>query len=268
MKRFAIGGCLPLLLSVLLNAQLSVPELGFARFPDGCVHAVHGIAGNIIVVPRAVGRADAASFSDAGGLTSTGGLVRLTDTAGAMLGEYESGEAQPILNIDSSLQSAVVWLPSTHTLLGWDGKAFTTTEVDDSPFGGKVTFVKLAAGKTVELFVELADSSVSKVSLSLPSGRLITSDMTPGARGAVFVQQGWMLCQNERGLMAELPNGNRRAIELSKEALPADDLKIERMSKDWLHVSSRATGANWAVYWSRTRTSVCLLPPPAREAAK
>jgi len=268
MKRFAIGGFALLLSNSLLNAQLSVPKLGFARFPDGSMHAVHGLAANIIVDPRPSTIADSASFSDFGGLTATNGLIRLMNPDGVALAEYQSGEPQPILNIDSTLPSAVVWLPSKHTLLGWDGMAFTTTAVDDSSLGGKVTFVKSVSGKTVELFVELADSSVAKVSVSLPGARLISAEAEPGANGAVFVQQGWMISQNARGLMAELPNGNRQTIELSKEPLPPDDLTIERMSNDWLHVSSRSTGTNWAVFWSSTKTSVSLLPPPAREAAK
>jgi hypothetical protein len=264
MKRFAVFGAMFVWLCGLLPAQLHVPQPGFARFSDGAIHIVHGITANLIVGARALAKADSASFSDCGGLTSSDGLIRLTNAEGAVLGEYQSGEAQPILNIDSSLQSAVVWLPSKHALLGWDGTAFTTAAVDDSGFGGKVTFVRLASGKTVELFVELAHSSVTRLSVSLTEGRLINAEREPGGHGAVFVQQGWLLSQNERGLMGELPDGKRQTIELSKAPLPADDLKIERMSNNWLHVSSRSTGADWAVYLSSTKTSVSLLPPPAR----
>jgi hypothetical protein len=268
MRRFAICGCAPLLLSGLLNAQLSVPKLGFARFSDGSIHAVHGLAANLIVDPRPSSAADGASFSDFGGLASANGLIQIMDADGVVLREYESGETQPILNMDSSLQSAVAWLPSRHLLLGWDGAAFTKTAVDDSSFGGKVAFVKLASGKVVELFVERADSSVAKVSVSLTAGRVMSSDAQPGGHGAVFVQQDWVLSQSGRGLTAELPNGNRQAIELSKEPLPADDLTIERMSNDWLHISSRSTGTHWAVYWTSANTSVSLLPPPTREKSK
>ena len=268
MKRFAMSGFALLLLSGLLKGQLSVPRLGFARFPDGSMHAVRGLSENMIVDPRRSIAADNASFSDSGGLTSTKGLIRLISAEGALLGEYRSNETRPILNIDSSLQSAVVWLPSKHALLGWNGTAFTTAAIDDSAFGGKVTFVRLAAGKTAEVFVELADSSVAKLSISLTEARLINAEGEPGGHGAVFVQQGWMLSQNDRGLLGELPNGNRQTIELSKEPLPADDLTIERMSNNWLHVSSRSTGTNWAVYLSSTKTSVSLLPPPAHEESR
>jgi hypothetical protein len=153
-------------------------------------------------------------------------------------------------------------------LLNWNGTMFTEVEVDDSSFAGNVTFVRLASAKIAEFFVEQADSSVSKLSVSLPAGQLIGSNAEPGSRGAVFVQQGWMLSQNGGGLMGELPDGNRQTVELSKEPLPAKDLMVERMSTDWLHVSSRSTGADWAVYLTSRKTSVSRLPPPAREAAQ
>jgi hypothetical protein len=268
MKRIAKGGCAALLLSGLLNAQLSVPKLGTVRLADGSVHWVDGLAANIIVDPRCLGKADSTSFSNSGGLTSLQGLIRLMSAAGAVLGEYESGEPRPILNIDSSLLSAVVWLPSKHMLLGWDGKAFTTMAVDDSAFDGQVTFIRQAAGKTVELFVERADGSVAQLTVSLTEGRLLDAHTEPGAHGAVFVQQGWLLWQNGRGLTAEWPSGNRQTIELSKGPLPPDDLRIERMSNDWLHVSSESMGTNWAIYLHARNLSVSLLPPPIREAAK
>jgi hypothetical protein len=268
MKRFAVCRCAPLLLTGLLHAQLSVPKLGFARFSDGSMHEVRGVTANLIVDSRSLTTADGASFAGCGGLTSSSGLIRMVSADGAVLGEYQSSEPMPILNVDSSLQSAAVWLPAKHVLLGWDGAAFTATAIDDSFFSGKVTFVRLAPHKRAEMFVELADSSVAKLSISLSEARVISDDAVPGVTGAVFMQQGWMLSQDGHGLRAELPDGNRQTIALSEKPLPAGDLTIERMSDDWLHISSRSTGANWAVYLSSMKLSVSLLPPPAYKASK
>jgi hypothetical protein len=267
MKRLAVCRCAPWLLAGLVHAQLSVPRPGLARFSDGSIHAVHGIAANFIVDSRVLSTADSASFAGSGGLTSSDGLIRMVSADGTVLAEYQAGDL-PILNIDSSLQSAVVWLPAKHVLLGWDGAAFTARAIDDSSFGGKVTFVRLAPQKTAEMFVELADSSVAKLSISLTEARVISADTVPGVNGPVFVQQGWILSQDGHGLLAEMPDGTRRTIELSAKPLPAGDLTIERMSDDWLHISSRSTGANWAVSLSSMKLSVSLLPPPAYKAAQ
>jgi hypothetical protein len=112
------------------------------------------------------------------------------------------------------------------------------------------------------------DSSITKVTVSLPAARLLTADIQPGVHGEVFVQQSWLLWQEARGLAAELPNGAREMIELSQTPPPAGDFTIERMSNDWLNVSSRSTGTHWAAYLHEAKWIVSLLPPPVRGAAR
>jgi hypothetical protein len=267
MKLYALASLMLLFSGKLLHAQLGVPQPGIARFADGSVRAVRGIPANLMV-HAAIASADLISFSDAGGLSAAKGLIRLLRIDGQVLGEYQSEESRPLLNIDSTLLSAAVWLPSKHLLLHWDGKAFAATPVDDSGFGGNVSFVRLATGSKAEFFVVLADSAVARISVALPSGRLLSSEIQPGVHGDVFVQHAWILSQNARGLLAETVNGMRESIPLSQQPLPAGDLTMERMSTDWLHVSSRSTGASWAIYLSPVKRSVSLLPPPVREDAK
>lgn len=269
MKRFAICSWALLGAGALLEAQLTVPQVGVARYADGSVHPVRGIAGNLIVEPRAIATAEGASFSDSAGLLSVGGEIQFVRTDGTVLGEYRSGETSPVLNIDPLAQAATAWLPSKHLLVWWNGSAFVEAPVDDSAFGGRVTFVSLASGTTAQFFIGRADSSVARISVSLPSGRIASSDTTPGARGQTLMQQGWILSQDDWGLTAERANGNRQTIQLSQRVLPADDLTMERMADHWLHVSSRSTGTGWAVYLDATKVNIFLLPAPKKlEAAR
>jgi hypothetical protein len=268
MRRFSVCSWTLFFIGPLVQAQMRIPQVGIARFPDGSAHAIQGVSANLIVASRAIATTDAVSFSDFGGLISSSGVIRMLRTDGTVVGEYESGETLPLLNIDSSLQSATAWLPSKHLLLRWNGSAFTVAPIDDSSFGGRVTFVRMASEETAQFFVVLADSSIARILISLPSARVISSDAVPGVYGGVFVQQSWILSQDKRGLIAESATGNRETIELSRTPLPASDLTIERMSDDWLHISSRSTGANWAVHSRSMKLDVYILPPPAPEAAK
>jgi hypothetical protein len=247
MNRFAKCGWALVFLAPLLQGQLRIPQVGIARFSDGSVHAVQGVPANLIVASRAIAMTDAVSFSNAGGLTSSKGVIRLLQTDGMVVGEYDSGEKLPLLNIDSSPQSATAWLPSKHLLLRWHGSQFMATPIDDSSFEGRVTFVRLASEQAAQFFVLLEDSSVARILIALPSARVISSDAMPGIHGGVFVQHSQIFSQDIRGLIAESENGNRETIELSPTPLPEGDLTMERMSNDWLHISSRSTGANWAV---------------------
>jgi hypothetical protein len=256
-----------LLLCAILKAQLSVPLFGVVRFSDGSVHAVHGVAANLIADRRTLTSADAASFSNTAGLISENGLIQLVRTDGTVIGEYQSGEPQPLLNIESTEQSAVAWLPLKHLLLGWNGKVLTQTAIDDSMFGGRVTFVRLADRGTAEFFVQLPDLSVAKVSVSLPSGQLRSSDIQPGISGRMIVQQDWVLAQNGKGLVAASINGGAQDIVLSEKALPTGDLTMERMSNDWWHVASKSVGTHWAVQLGAFKSSVFLIPPPVSQEA-
>jgi hypothetical protein len=267
MKLF-IFCCTLLAVSRLLEAQLTVPQVGVARFSDGSIHRVHGLAANFIVERRAIATGEGASFSDSAGLTATNGLVQLLHADGTVMGAYRSDEQQPLLNIDAAAQSAAVWLPSKHILLRWDGAQFLETPVEDSSFQGRVTFVSLLSSTSAQFFAVQPDSSVIRISVALPSGRVTSSDIEPGARGSVFAQQGWLLSQDAWGLTAERANGNRQTIQLSQKPLAADDLTMERMSNHWLHVSSRSTGTGWAIYLDSTKLNLFFLPPPVAEVVR
>jgi hypothetical protein len=268
MKRLVVGSWALLAAVSMVHAQLSVPQLGVARFFDGSVHPIRGVAANLIVDSRTIATADGASFSDSAGLTSSNGLIRLISPNGTVLGEYPSGEAQPVLNVDTGAQTAAAWLPSRHILLRWDGAQFLETPIDDSSFSGGVTFVSVPSNKLAQFFVTRTDSSVAQISVALPSGRVTSSDLQPGALGRVFTQQGWVLMQDSWGLVAERTGGNRQTIQLSQQALPPNDLTMERMSNHWLHVSSRSKGTDWALYLDSTKLNISLLPPPVAEAAR
>ena len=138
--------------------------------------------------------------------------------------------------------------------------------IPEAELGGTVCFVSLASSTSAQLYVTRPDSTVARVSVTLPSGRITSEDNQPGARGWVFVQQGWLFSQDEWGLIAERSNGSRQTIQLSRTPLSASDLKVEQMSSHWLHVSSHSTGTNWAVYVDSSKVNIFLLPPPALEA--
>ena len=239
------------------HAQLSVPQLGIAHYSDGSVRIVRGISANFIVDSHLLAAADAASFSDISGLVSANGLIRLLRSDGSVIAEYQTGEPAPLLQAGT-----VAWLPSRHSLLRWDGLKFTETPVDDSSFTGAVTFVNLPTANTAQFFVTRTDSSVARISVALPSGRVTSSDSEPAARGWVVVQQGWTVFQDEWGLVAERPNGNRQTIQLSSAPIAATDLHVEQMSSHWVHVSSSSSGTNWALYLDNNKVDIFLLPPP------
>jgi hypothetical protein len=252
----------------LLVAQVGAPNVGFARFA-GRVFAVHGIPANLLVATAPSTSAGALSFSDAGGLLAQNGTILLVGPAGTSLADYAAAEPAPVLNIDGPLTSAIAWLPSKHALLHWNGTAFVLRQVTGSPFAGDVTSLRLVSPDKTLLLVTHVDASVSAATVSLDTGEITSIDPLSSAHGRAFIQGSLFLSEEKFGLVVESVAGARRTIVLTKDPLPEDDLTLERMSTDWLHISSASTGKHWALYMHGDDLRLSELPiPPAQEMAQ
>jgi hypothetical protein len=249
----------PLLLAGLLSAQVSIPEVGLVRYTDHTVRPIYGVPANFIVGTTLFDHADAASFSDSGGLVSTNGGIEVVTRDGTVLGRYDSGETAPLLSIESDLETAIAWLPTQHVLLHWNGKAFVSTQVEDPP-SGTVTSIQLASPNTAKLLITDPEKHVSEATVSLETGDVISSDLLPGVQGPAFRRHSALVFRDSQGLEIESPGGNRQTLPLD-----ASDISIERMSSDWLHLFSQATGQHWALYMSRSAPHLSALPAAGPE---
>jgi hypothetical protein len=233
--------------------------VGFARFAGGSVHAVSGLPANLVVGDLPIARADSLSFSDSGGLLAHNGQIDLVDANAQPVASFTSGEAAPLLNIDGALTTAIAWLPSSHSILHWDGKGFVSTEVN---LAGEIIGLQFIEPDKARLLVRQADASVSAVIVSLKSGQVIDSQTVPGIEGNAFAQHSFFIAANSKTLVVESANGQRRVLPLA-----APDITIERMSSDWLHIFSVSSGEHWALHLTQTDLQLSRMPP-AREAAQ
>jgi hypothetical protein len=248
-----------LFLAAVVAAQVSAPRVGFARFSGGSVHAVSGLPANLLVADVPAARADRLSFSDSGGLLSHNGQIDLVDANAQPVASFASGEAAPVLNVDSSLTTAIAWLPSSHSILRWDGKAFVRIEAN---LAGEVTGLQFVEPEKARLLVRQADASVSAVIVSLQTGLVIDSQIMPGVQGRAFAQGSFLVASDSKTLVVESANGQRRVLPIA-----AGDLTIERMSSDWLHIFSASSGEHWALHLTENDLQLSQLPP-AREMAQ
>jgi hypothetical protein len=240
--------CLPLL------AQISSPKIGIARYPDGSFHTIQGLPDNMIVAELPLDAADAASFSDSGGIISQNGTIRLLGPDFAIVAEYPVPE-KPLLSIDGDLTSALAWLPNSHTLLHWNGSTFDSLGVADSDLEGTVTDLQSASTKQARLIVLHPDKSVSRLTISLRSGNLVSSEPLPGVMGYTVGQAFFFVFTIDKELVIDNLHGYRRSV-----AMPASDLQIERMSNFWLHLYSPSLQQNWALHLTQADLKLSMLP--------
>ena len=240
-----------------LVAQLSVPKVGVARYADHTVRGVNGLEANLLVDSQILSSADAVSFSDAGGLLSTAGRIQLLTIQGATVGELNSGESSPVLNIDSSLTTAIAWLPSRRSLAYWNGKSFVEIEVNGVEIPGEVTSVQAVTPTVARLLANDARGNAFQASVSLETGSVISLALLPGVKGPAFQQSGFIVSQGPNGLEIQAPNGPVRTLPLS-----APSIKFERMSSEWVHIASPATHRDWALHLTGNALQLSILPMP------
>ncbi len=260
MKRSCLRLALPLLLAGSIPAQLSAPRIGVVRYANHTVRVVYGVPSNFVIADQMLDSADAISFSNSGGLVAKDGKIQIFASGqSTALSEYTSADSAPVLNLDVELTTAVAWLPASHVLLHWTGQSFAATNVIPGVITGAVSSLRLSGPDKVELLATQSGGEVLKVSISLQTGNPISSDVLPGVQGPAFLQSNFVVFHDDQGLEIESANGLRHTLPM-----PAADLAAERMSNDWLHISSASTKQDWALHLSNTALDLSALPGSAR----
>jgi len=246
--------------AVSMPAQVGAPKVGVVRYAGGDLRAVFGIAENFVVDRATLGAADAASFSDAGGLIAKGGRIELIGADGKLAAQFDSGERAPVLNVDGALTSAIAWLPEAQALVAWNGKSFRRVEVRSSLLT-HVSCVRVLDANTAELLVTEEGGTVSAVAVSLRSGEVLSVHLLAGVRGPAFVQQSFVIFADERGLEISAANGSVRTLPIDAQAVT-----FERSSSDWVHIASADRKQNWLLRVKGGALDWCELPAAPQSA--
>lgn len=251
-----------LLCPAALVAQVSVPKVGMARYADHTVRGINGLESNLLVDSQGLSNADSISFSDTGGLVSAAGRIQLLTIQGVTVGEYTSNESSPVLNMDGGVTTAIGWLPSRSLLIYWNGSSFTEVPVNSAELPGEVTSVRAASATSATLLTSDAHGNVFQASVALPAGNITSVNQLPGVKGPAFQQSGYIVFLDSNGLEIEAPNAAARTLSLS-----APDLKFERMSTEWVHLTSPTTHQDWALHLSSRALQLSILPAPSTAGA-
>jgi len=181
----------------LLPAQVSIPRIGLVRYADGSVWVVNGLKSNFVLGARLMTGATAASFSDAGGLVVISGEVDLIRLDGSVVRRYKTDEAQPMPDISGDLTTATIYLPSTHTMLHWNGSSFAIADGETAePVFHQKTFALFSDGQGLE--VQAADGMVR--TLPIPATDVKMERMADNwvHLSSATAHRDWALLLNDR----------------------------------------------------------------------
>ncbi len=250
---------------IVAASPLSSPRVGVVRYASSGVYLLYGLPGNYVVGPRVLDGVDDASFSEQGGMVARNGSLTLLGSDLSAVGTVETGETKPVLGMDGDLTTAIAWLPSAQRLVHWNGQAFASVSAPDLSREGSVSSVSKRDSKTAWLLLHSSSGSVSEASVSLETGQLISVTTLAGARGQAFRQRSFVIFPDKQELVITAPsNGDAKRLPLA-----GNDLKVERVSSDCLHVSSPAAQRDWLLHFHGGNFDLTELPPPpSTETAK
>jgi hypothetical protein len=232
------------------------PSPGFVRYGGSTIQRLYGVSGNLVLAGASFGAADAASFSDSGGLIAVNGRIELIGLDGSVLAAYRyASQAVPLLGADAAPKGAVAWMNDSGTLLWWNGKTFTTVAIESRAFAGRINCVSLVGRNTARFYVTHPEGTVSAADIALPTGDVVSSDLLPGAQGQVFQFGSRLLWMDERGLEIETPGGAQQTLPAPTGAFTA-----EQMSSQWVHLYFPSNGTHWALHLGTSQPSLSRLP--------
>lgn len=238
-----------------LRAQVSTPPIGIARFSDASVRNVYGLPQNLIVDSNSFGSFDAASFSDEVGLVAVNGQIQLIKPDFTVIGEYDSADSRILVNVDTGPGSAIAWLPTSQSLVHWNGAEFAVTSVVGLDPSMRVTAVRVQRRGRAQFLLMERDRSVFEASVSLETGNVLSLRVLPGVYGHALWQASSILFEDANGLELMGPDGSVQTLGVT-----ARDVEFARMSSTWILVSSRSQGRIWALHIGSGDISLSELP--------
>lgn len=242
-------------IAAVTPAQVKPPTLGIARLGDGSVRTLYGLPDNVIVDSHSIGSYDAASFSDQAGLVANSGRIQLVSTSFVALGEYESTEPHPLLNVDGAANSAIAWLPSSQSLLHWTGSAFAERVVNGIDHSFAVTAVRVASREIAQLLLTDSHSSVFEATISLETGDVVSLKSLAGVTGPALWQGSNILFQDSSSVRVASLDGAVRSIASS-----GAPFSFEHISSNWTLVTSTTNHSMWVLHSSTGQLRLSEVP--------
>ena len=133
--------------SASAQSGITAPSLGFIRDPQGSFRAVSGLGGNFLLSDSSADGIDSAAFSGSSGFLKTGSRLDVLERQGDVIFSVDVPDGPVLFAFSSRGGPALVFLPSSATLLRWTGAALEPVPLDAVRIGG--TVLAIAAPSTL-----------------------------------------------------------------------------------------------------------------------
>ena len=259
-RRGSVPFALLVCLSVFLQAEVNAPRVGYVRAADQTIRPLYGLPASFILGKPVLRSAVGAGFSNEGGLVALDGKIQLLGPDASLIAEYATPDSHPVLHIEDQPSTAIAWLPSSQTILRFDGSAFVATSLS-GPLPGTVSSIRLVGNNAELLFANAG--TVTQVAVALDSGNIISQRLLPSVEAPAFQYGSFVIFKDAEGLEIEAADASRRTLPL-----PSRTISIESIAAGWVHIGSSDATQSWILHLTGTELELSELPaPPAARRA-
>ena len=230
--------------------QPTAPQVGVVHCADGSLRSVYGLAANLVYGGMLDRGVNAAAFSSSAGLVSRVGQIEYLAVGGSRIGVYSTDEPSPLLAAGSAgtgtqtaSEVALARIPSSQLLLSWFGG--TANQVQITTLVRQCDLVvAFASAGFADLMVILGDGSVERLTVSLATGQITEISVVPGASGAAYEQNGFLLLPIAGDLLVQFPDGSHQILEIKNSSV-----RFEAISDEWVHLFTVDSGSSEGSHW-------------------
>jgi hypothetical protein len=222
----------------LTAGQIQAPRIGFLHTSDGLVRSVAGLSASFVLGAPLPIVAVASSFSDTAGVVVRPNEVDVLNQQGAVVAKYPEGTFNGVAGITAGVDTAIVWLPGSRTMLWFDGKVFQVESLT-SELPANVISVRRDGVQASMLMLD-DSGALSQITVSLKTGNLLTSDVLSD-------------------VIAPATYLGTAIISADQLGLPCEATAMNVMATAWLHAACR-NETDWAIHFTHGQPKFSQLP--------
>ena len=250
-----------LITPVWAQSPIAPPVLGFVEDSARALRPAYGVSGNFILGPAVAGAILNQAFSGSVGLLKTDSSLAAFDPKGRLLVSMKAPAGPALFAFSPSGGEALAYLPSSQTLIEWNGSAFTLVSIESQSLGrDDVLAIAFPNSSQASLIVQRPDA-LWQLQLPLDSRSALSQSALPGIHAPVLtLPSGDLVYSSDGGIVVRRPNGLETHVPAS---LPAK-FSLQQMNQYWVELADLDSSARYAIRATPGREAFYRLPEQSK----
>jgi hypothetical protein len=269
LRRAWIPQLILLLPAAIASAQpeVSPPQVGFIEDGARALRPVFGIASNFILGTPVAANVVTQVFSGSLGLLKTGSSLTAFDPQGTPIASVDAEPGPALFAFSPARDTALIYLPSSNSLIEWRGGRFASVPVDCPGTRGSAVLALAFPNPFEALFIVekrvfRGAGDLWEMRLPLNPPGIPSQKALPGVRAPVLVLPSGDLVYSASGTLT-IQRSDASQVQIAGR-VPAR-FSLQQMSRDWIELADLEGSDRFAIHIAPGQERLYRLPSDAPE---